>query len=88
MGYNWKMAAAHTVKLDDTRFRAARKKARALGTTANEYVRRLIDADTLADQPFDRLLSPIRRGFAHLSEAELDKLFKSARKRGHGRNGR
>jgi hypothetical protein len=82
------MALKHIVKLDEKRFKAASRKARALGTTAQEYVGRLIDADVLADQPFDRILAPIRRGFDHLSDDELDELFKKARNRNARRNGR
>ena len=80
--------ATHAVTLDEKHFRAAQEKARALGTTPDEYVRRLIDtADALADLSLDDLLAPVREGFAHLTDDQLDALFADAERRSSTRRG-
>lgn len=73
--------SSHAVSLDEKRFRAAEERARALGTTTEEYVGRLIELDLRAEEPFDQLLRPVREGFQHLDDDEIDKLFTDARKR-------
>jgi len=74
--------ATHAVNLDEKYFRVAEKKARALGTTPEEFVRRLIDADdALDDRSFDQLLAPIRAGFESMTDEQVDALFDDARKR-------
>ena len=79
--------SSHAVTLDEKHFRVAEQKARALGTTPDEYIRRLIESDLLADQPLDQILAPIRKGFEHLSDEQLDSLFADAKKRADGQNG-
>ena len=75
----------HAIQLDDKRFRVAKKRAKALGTTPDDLVNRLIDAeDALGNISFDQLLAPVREGFKHLSDDQLDALFKGARKRAGG----
>ncbi len=61
------------------------ERARILGITAEEFVSRLIDGeDALSDVSFDDLLDPVRKGFEHLSDDELDAIFAAARKRAAG----
>jgi hypothetical protein len=71
---------SHAVSLDEKHFRVAEEKARALGKTPDEYVRQLIDIDLLSDQSFDQLLAPVRKGFEHLSDVQLEALFADAKK--------
>ena len=66
-----------TVTLDEPHFKAVAEKARALGTTPDEYIHALIDADA---RSFDEILLPVRRGFQSMSDDELDALFDRARK--------
>jgi hypothetical protein len=79
---------SHSVKLDEKHFHVAEKRARALGTTPEEFVGRLIDTeDVLGEVSFDELLAPVRKGFEHLSDEQLDALFAGARKRAASLNG-
>jgi hypothetical protein len=75
------MPTTHAVTLDEARFHAAEERARALGTTPDAYISNLIDTDLLAAQSFDEMLAPVRQGFEHLSDEELDGLFVAARAR-------
>ena len=58
-------------------------KAQRTGKSMNEYLRGMIEADLLADQPFSEILEPIRQSFdeSGMSEAELDALFETAREK-------
>jgi hypothetical protein len=68
-----------TVTLDRKHFRSAEEKARQLGKTPRQYIHSLIDA---ASMSFDDILHPVRQGFREsgMTEAELDKVVKDARK--------
>ena len=66
----------HAVTLDERHFRAAEEKARALGTTPDQYLQSLIDADS---RSFDDILRPVRQGFEKMSGGELDELFDRAK---------
>jgi hypothetical protein len=66
-----------TITLDETRFRVVTEKARALGTTPEQYLQGLIDADS---RSFDDMLAPVRQGFASTTDEEADELFDRARK--------
>jgi cyclopropane fatty-acyl-phospholipid synthase-like methyltransferase len=84
--YNDNMSS-RAVKLDEAHFRLAEEKARALGTTPDDFVSRLIDTEDALDQPyFDELLAPVREGFEHLKDDQLGALFADARKRSASRN--
>ena len=75
--------------LDEEHFRVAEDKARALGTTTDEFVTKLIDAEQALDElSFDELLAPVRKGFDHLNDEELDTLFAAAKARISGSTGR
>ncbi len=79
--------SSRSVLLDEAHFLAAEEKARALGTSTGEFVGRLIDvAQALDDLSFDQLLTPVRKGFEHLSDSELDNLFSDAKKTINGSN--
>lgn len=58
-------------------------KAQRTGKSMNEYLRSMIEADLLADQPFSEILEPIRQSFdeSGMSEAALDVLFETAREK-------
>lgn len=71
--------AGHAVSLDERQFRAVEQRARALGTTTEDYVRRLIDLDLVTDQSFEQVLAPVRKG--HLGDDELERLLADARNR-------
>jgi hypothetical protein len=74
--------ASRSVILDEEHFQVAEDKARELGTTTDEFVSRLIDTEkALAELSFDQLLAPVREGFDHLSDDELDRLFSDAKDR-------
>ena len=80
--------SSRAVKLDEAHFQLAEEKARALGTTPDDFVSRLIDTEDALDQlSFDELLAPVRKGFEHLSDEQLSSLFATARKRANGQNG-
>jgi hypothetical protein len=80
--------SSRSVILDEQHFRAAQDKARELGTTTDEFVSKLIDAEhALAELSFDQLLAPVRKGFDHLTDDELDTLFKDAKGRTAGSAG-
>lgn len=68
-----------TVTLDKKHYRAVTQKARKLGTTPEDYVQSLIDADELS---MDELLAPVRKAFAEsgVTEDELDQVVADARK--------
>jgi hypothetical protein len=81
--------ASRSVILDEQHFRAAEDKARALGTTTDEFVSKLIDAEqTLSELSFDELLAPVRKSFDHLSDDQLDALFADAKHRFPGSAGK
>jgi hypothetical protein len=71
--------SAHAVKLDEEHFRAVQANARTLGKTPEQYLQALIDADS---RSFDEILQPVRQGFEHMGDAELDDLFDRARQAG------
>jgi hypothetical protein len=80
--------SSRSVILDDKHFQVVQDKARELGTTTDEFVSRLIDAEqALAELSFDQLLAPVRKGFDHLTDAELDTLFAGAKRRIAGPTG-
>ena len=80
---------AHAVSLYEKHFRVAEQKAKDLGTTPDEYIHRLIDAeDALSDLSFDRLLAPVRKGFEHLDDAQLDEILSKARASSIDSNGK
>jgi hypothetical protein len=58
-------------------------KAQRAGKSVEEYLRGMIEADLLADQPFSEILEPIRQSFdeSGMSEAGLDALFETAREK-------
>jgi hypothetical protein len=66
-----------TVTLDETHFKAVAEKARALGETPEQYLQRLIEADS---RSFDEILLPVRKGFDPMSDGEIDGLMDRARK--------
>ena len=61
--------------------RAVERKARRAGTTAQEYVRALVERDLLADRSFDEILRPVRDDFRRngVTERQLDALVERAR---------
>jgi hypothetical protein len=61
--------------LDETHYHAAVERARTLGTTPQAYVQTLIDH---AGRSLDEILDPISKGFASMSDDELDALFDRA----------
>ena len=63
------------ITLDEPHFHAAAKRARDLGTTPQVYVQTLIDR---AGRSIDEILAPVRKGFAHMSDEDLDALFDRA----------
>jgi hypothetical protein len=65
-----------TVTLDASHSRMAADKARALGTTPEDYLHALIEADA---RSFDEILLPVREGFAGMSDDELEALLGRAR---------
>lgn len=67
--------ATHALALEEKHFRAAEEKARALGTTPEQYVQSLIEADS---RSFDEILRPVREGFEGMSDAEIDDVFERA----------
>jgi hypothetical protein len=81
--------ASRSILLDEEHFRAAEDRAKALGTTTDAFVSRLIDAEqALEALSFDQLLAPVRKGFERLSDDELDTLFAEAKSRATGSSGK
>ena len=66
-----------TVILDGPHFRLANDKAKAMGTTPEQYLQTLIDADALC---LDDILKGVREGFEPMDDQELDALLDRARK--------
>jgi len=66
-----------SITLDETHFKLAAEKARAIGKTPQQYLHSLIEADS---RSFDEILDPARRGFEAMSDDEVDALFDRARK--------
>ena len=64
-----------TIALDQKSFQTVSRQAKKLGTTPEQYVRSLI---AHANRSFDEILAPVRKGFEHLSDEELDALFQRA----------
>jgi phage gp29-like protein len=80
--------SSRSVILDEEHFRVVEDKARALGTTTDAFVTKLIDAaEALDELSFDELLAPVRKGFDHLNDEELDTIFAEAKSRISGSNG-
>jgi cyclopropane fatty-acyl-phospholipid synthase-like methyltransferase len=67
----------HAVTLDEKHFQIAEEKARALGTTPEQYLQSLIDADS---RSFDQILQPVQAGFDNMTDPEIDDLFTRAQK--------
>jgi hypothetical protein len=63
--------STRALMLDEEHFRAVEKKSRTLGKTPEQYIHALIDADR---RSFDELLQPVRQGFDHVTDAEVDEL--------------
>jgi hypothetical protein len=75
-------------RLSRAQVAAVRRKARRLGTTPEEYIKKLIaddlELDRLAGSKSLRTLSaPIREAFNETSEEEIGKLVDDARRRHH-----
>jgi hypothetical protein len=75
-----------TGKLPPRRVLAVKRRAQDLGLTPAEYLQRLIE-DDLAVSPkakstsIDELAAPFRQAFAGVSEEELDRRVRAARRR-------
>jgi hypothetical protein len=69
------------IGLKPAHLKAIKKKARAAGTTAPEYVRSLIERELLSDKSFDDILRPVREDFrkAAVTETQLDGIVERAR---------
>ena len=54
---------------------------RSRGKSFPDYLRDLLQNELLSEKPFSEILEPFRRSFdeSGMSEAELDKLFETAR---------
>lgn len=67
--------------LQPAQLNAVKKRARDAGTTASDYVRTLVERHLLADEPFDKLLRPIREDMRKrgTTEAQLDGIVDRAR---------
>ncbi|HZL35871.1 MAG TPA: hypothetical protein VFC78_11215 [Tepidisphaeraceae bacterium] len=72
-----------TIALDEAHFSILEEKARGLGKTPGQYVEALIDADS---QSFDEILQPVRNGFKHMGDEELDALLQRAQSAGYQLN--
>ena len=59
-----------------------KKRAAAAGKDPAEYAKTLIEREMLAEESFDEILGPIRKGFrkSGITERQLDQLVHHARK--------
>jgi hypothetical protein len=62
---------------------AIRELSETKGKSPDEYLRTLIEAELLSQQPFAQILAPVREEFrtSGMTEEQLDKLFNHARKK-------
>lgn len=74
-------ASRRDIGLGPALLRAVEKKARRAGTTAQDYVRALVERDLLADKSFDEILRPVREDVRRrgVTPAQLDRLVERAR---------
>jgi len=70
-----------SIEIERSLLEAVEKKARHEGRTAQEYVRRLIERDLLADKAFDEILKPVREDFrkSGITPEQLDEVVERAR---------